>query len=234
MLNITICDDDLDVCIKIERAVKNFGKEQGIPISVSTFSDGEKLIKYLATNRNVNLIFLDILLQTQNGMEVAKHIRDVLKNQMVQIVYISNLKTLSPQVFECNPMDFLPKPIADEKILIEIKKCIELSKSSVRTFSYKKIGGEVYNRSLDEIIYFESLDRQMKIVCTSGGEYFYSRMKLIFDELKEHGFSYIHRSYIVNIKHITKCTREYVVMSNGDKLPVSKSMSKELKLSLIK
>ena len=95
-------------------------------------------------------------------------------------------------------------------------------------FQYK-VGSETYTISTSDIIYFRSMDRMIRIITTTGEDVFYSSLENVQKEVSRHRFILIHRSYLVNYKHVT--TRRYneVVMSNEDVIPISRSKRKELR-----
>jgi DNA-binding LytR/AlgR family response regulator len=80
-----------------------------------------------------------------------------------------------------------------------------------------------------DILYFESNNREVKIVTTEGEEIFYGKLNDVFKQVAKHHFMFIHKSYIINYFFVTKFTYEEVTMSNSEVLPISQSRRKSIR-----
>lgn len=49
------------------------------------------------------------------------------------------------------------------------------------------------------------------------------------ESLSEQSFFRIHKSYVVNLKHIRNIFKDTVTLENGEELPLSRHRSKELR-----
>ena len=56
------------------------------------FQNGLDYFKYLKNEHDFDLIFLDIEMSGPNGVEIGRHIRNVMKNNITQIVYITAIR----------------------------------------------------------------------------------------------------------------------------------------------
>ncbi|MBQ0139877.1 MAG: LytTR family transcriptional regulator DNA-binding domain-containing protein [Kurthia sp.] len=89
---------------------------------------------------------------------------------------------------------------------------------------------------IEEVLFFESLNK--KNWCYHQGSSYQTSltMKELASRLPEN-FIRIHRSYIINIRNISKITRDFasnlvVIMKNDEQLPVSQSYVAELRKAL--
>ena len=73
----------------------------------------------------------------------------------------------------------------------------------------------------EDIIYIESFGRKLIIHSKTGKTETYGKMSDIINELGDE-FYQIHRSYIVNMRKIANCSKNEVIVENGDKPAVSK------------
>lgn len=62
------------------------------------------------------MIFLDIMMPVKSGVEVGKIIRNDLKDNITQIVFISSENKYAMDLFEIRPMNFLIKPFDENDI----------------------------------------------------------------------------------------------------------------------
>ena len=118
MFRIAVCDDDEIICSEIERIILEYGSRD--EINVEVFLSGEEFCKFLSDGEMFDLVFLDIELKQINGIEVGRRIREELKNEIIQIVYISALDSYYRALFDVRPMHFLHKPLEPEKIIKDI------------------------------------------------------------------------------------------------------------------
>lgn len=173
MIYIAVCDDDKAVCSEIEDALLEYSKRHCMKISVDVFYSGESLLEHMEKGHNFNLLYLDIEMGSVNGVEVGRQLRKVYKNYSIEIVYISANDGYDRQLFEAQPLHFIAKPIDASVIIQDLELAIERGRRLGGFFKYKK-GYDTYKVPINEIIYFESLNRKIKMVTTKGEELFYS------------------------------------------------------------
>lgn len=225
MFRIAICDDEQVICSQLENIIMNYAAENNEKIDTQVFYSGEELSRFLEMEQSFDLIFLDIELKLINGIEVGKKIRDELDNQVLQIVYISGKDTYLRDMFEVRPMHFLQKPIDEADIIKDVRLAMKLMEKLGSVFIYKK-GHEIYRKPIKNILYFESNNREVKMVTRDGEEIFYGKLDDVFEQVAKYHFMYIHKSYIVNYFFVTKFRYEEVTMSNGEVLPISQARRK--------
>ena len=78
---------------------------------------------------------------------------------------------------------------------------------------------------IDNIILIEALDSYTRLILPDNVSYVTSRSLKDFDELlSDKGFYRIHKSYLINFRHILKIVKgvpSSVIMRNGTTVPVS-------------
>lgn len=233
MFRIAICDDQKNICFQIEGILLDYQKQISQKLQIDIFYSGEKLYDFMKKEDDIDLIFLDIELITTDGIIIGKKIREELDNQLTQIVYISGKQDYYKELFDVRPMHFLLKPIETEKVLKDVKLAMKLINKLGNIFRYKK-GNTIYKIQIKKILYFESVDRKIKIVHTEGEDYFYGKLYDVSIEVSKYQFMHIHQSYIVHYPHVTKFTYKEVKMSNGTALSISQAKRKEIRELQIK
>ncbi|MPW26374.1 response regulator [Alkalibaculum sp. M08DMB] len=228
MFRIAICDDEHVICSQIEKIILENQKYITQEIQIEIFYSGEKLCCFMENENDFDLIFLDIEMELLNGVEVGRKIREEMDNQITQIVYVSGKNSYYKDLFEVRPMHFLSKPIKADDIIKNIELGMKLSNKFGGVFSYKK-SYETYRIHIKNIIYFQSVDREIKIVSIKGEELFYGKLDDIFHQVEKYHFMNIHKSYIVNYDHIEKFKYNEVIMSNSIHLPISQLRRKEIR-----
>lgn len=72
MFTIAICDDDKSILDSIHKYIKEFASENNLSVSVDLFDSGRELLN---SSLKYNIIFLDIILQTENGIDIGTILR---------------------------------------------------------------------------------------------------------------------------------------------------------------
>lgn len=233
MYRVAICDDEQLICSQIENIVLQYATEIDEQIETQVFYSGEELCKFLVIGDGFDLIFLDIEMKMLNGIEVGRRIRGEMDNQTTQIVYVSGKDNYYRELFDVRPMHFLHKPIKEKEIIQDIRLAMKLSDKLSGFFTYKK--GHEFNRiEVKNILYFESNNREVRVVTTEGEETFYGKLSDVFKQVAKHHFLFIHKSYVINYFFVTKFKHDEVTMSNADVLPISQSRRKITKKMQIK
>lgn len=234
MINIAICDDDKFICSELESYIAAYAKKSLIDYRAEIFYSGEKLCEFLKENpSSIELLFLDIELAKMNGVEAGQFIRDTLKNETTQIVYVSGKNTYALELFKIRPFDFLIKPVSEEQIENLMAKYIELHQIQKKFFSFC-CGRNNRTISVENIYYFFSEGKKVNIMTSHGVLSYYGRLSDVTEQLDPEYFWPIHKSYIVNMHMTASFTKDHCIMVNSDILPVSKPYRQEIKQRIIK
>lgn len=236
MLMVAICDDDKNFTGELEALVSAQASYAGIAVEIDIFFDGLSLEKAIQYGYRYDLIFLDIKMEPEDGIETARFIRK--KDKSVLFIYISNYEQYMIELFEVEPFRFLLKPMNLDCFNRYFREaCIRIGENTV-CFEYK-FNKEIRKTSLRDIIYFESRNRVIHIFLSNGKEErFYRKLSDIEKELLDRNqrFLRIHQSYLVNYDYVRKVTFSSLVLELGDGteqiLQISKDRQKKIRTHL--
>ncbi|KPG72020.1 histidine kinase [Enterococcus sp. RIT-PI-f] len=226
MLSVYICEDNRKQREKIEQIVKKFIMIEALDMKLTLSSDDPKeILDYVQQHpENVGLYFLDIDLgHEMNGMMLASELREL--DDLGKIVFVTTHTEMSFLTFtyKIEAMDFIMKDQNDQ-LQEKVQSCIKTAyqryvndRSGKKKLFQVKIGDTQQSLSIDEIIAFEaSTSAHRIIVYTENSEIeFYDTMKNV--EKKLPNFYRSHKSYLININHVS-CLKKHervVEMSNG-------------------
>lgn len=224
---IAVCDDEQIICETMYNKLMDLSKSKSVIFEIDCFNSGEELCDEMKII-DYDLLFLDIELPKMNGVAVGQYIRETLKNENIQIAYISSKQEYAMDLFEMRPINFLVKPLSNEKIESLIDKFLKLNKIDAKVFKFK-VGRNYYKVSLSDILYFYSSGRKINIVTINKEYEFYGSLDDIYSELKNKKFLFVHKSFLVNFKHICKYQYEQLTMSDNKIIPVSQSRRKAVR-----
>ncbi|SER64330.1 LytTR family DNA-binding domain-containing protein [Psychrobacillus sp. OK032] len=193
-----------------------------------------------------DLVFLDIDLDGDNGLDLAKQL--LMLNPTPAIVFATAYDEYALQAFELNAIDYILKPFDEERIRQTLEKIIQIGKigtekttfsPSIKKASTDKIAVLVDERIVllenDSIIYLESFEGKCKIK-TMTDEYIVSDSLVVIEKkLQQTQFMRVHRSFIVNLDHIVEIHPWFnstynLVLKDKSKVPVSRTYIKEFKM----
>ncbi len=95
-------------------------KEEEIEI-VGSFLETTAAFSYLA-NHEVDLIFLDISLPGENGLEFAQRLRGSGKG--MKLVFVTSYKENAQAAFEVNAYDYIVKPVGQDRLHQTVRRVL--------------------------------------------------------------------------------------------------------------
>ena len=87
MLEIAICDDETLVTAQIEKMLEEVTEESVTKIEVDVFYDGSSLVEHIERGKRYDIIYLDIEMAKQNGIDAARNIRKMDKKVLIILDY---------------------------------------------------------------------------------------------------------------------------------------------------
>lgn len=213
MIKVGIIDDELlarkileDYCSKID----NF------ELVISTANPLE-FINFIQQNE-LDLIFLDIEMPELNGMEVLRSMINSPK-----VILTTAYSEYALESYNYGVIDYLLKPIKIERFLKAINR-VSTSKITPKETSNNeelqiKHDGILVNIPFYSILYIQSFGNYLKIF-TNERMYLISETLTNISTLLSSDFQRTHKSYIINLKRVTKATKTYLFIEKN-KVPVS-------------
>jgi DNA-binding LytR/AlgR family response regulator len=173
----------------------------------------------------VNILFLDIQMPGINGLEFIKSIPNP-----PTVIFTTAYRNFAVDAFEVNALDYLVKPIPFDRFVKAISKYFDLKGSEVSSgftetqIDYIILKSDKKNHKVlvNDIIFIESLDDYVKVHTLQGKLVCYTRLTAILELLSNHSnLVRVHRSFIVNTKHIKSFTH-YCVDIGDKQIPIGR------------
>ncbi len=223
MLRIAVCDDDETICTSLERYITNACKSNYIESEIDLFSSGKTIKNHLRNGSSYNILFLDIELADDTGISVSECIRNEIKDEATQIIYVSGKNEYDRQLFAFRPFSFIEKPFDQEIIKYNIDKYIRIYGDKIKNelFHYK-YGHDTFWININSILYFKSNRKIINIVTLNNTETFYGTISSIIEQIDSRGFFSPHKSYYVNYRYVKAFQSDLIIMVNGDRIPIAK------------
>ncbi|MDD3360799.1 MAG: LytTR family DNA-binding domain-containing protein [Hespellia sp.] len=229
-MRIAVCDDDIYFIKKIEKYIYLYSKSKKEPVLLSSYTTGFELMENCGHNQSIDVIFLDVLLGRENGVDIAKKIRE--NNSNVIIVFISSVEKYAVSGYDVNAFHYLLKPVTYSKFVSVVKSVEqELSKRKTDFFGDKTNLGMVLIRYY-ELCYIETYERNTIIHTTNGDYISYRTMKEHDRILNDVRFYRCHAAYIINMQYVYRVQGLSIFLKQGNEILISKNRKSKFMLAL--
>ena len=230
MLFIGICDDEQAFIKEIKECIINSLNKERIEYEIYVYTDPRQLLSEIKNGKvELNLLFLDILMADQNGVQIAEEIRN--EDYTFDIIFVTSSKDFLLEGYSVYPFHYLIKPIDFQTISEVLNKYIKLREPEKPIVLPTKSGEVILY--MKDIYYIEMLNRVI-YVYVDGAVYECSMtLKKILEYLKDKQFIRCHKSYIVNLQHVSKVSRARTILKNNHAVPVGRVYYSELMEALI-
>ncbi len=210
-MRIAICDDSQ----KEQKRMVNALRELYPTAEPECFSTGKELLRAAKEAPAFGVVFLDVYLTEENGMDIAKELMECSPETYVVFVTVSREHAVD--AFSLSAVHYLVKPV-DKEGLAEVFRRLETLRVKERTMITVSVGHESYAIYLDEICYVQSVSHAKEIYLTDGRKV---RVWMSLDELElklNHHFLKINRGTIVNMEQIYRIGSDSCVLQDGTNL----------------
>lgn len=181
-----------------------------------------------------DIVFLDIQLDDGSGFDVL----DRLKNSMpFEVIFTTGFTDYKERAMDYFAFYYLTKPIQEK----EIKRVLDMYEVKRSAFDMRKYTAfkdqlesknekiTIFNKDeyisirFSDIMYCEADGNYTHIYNSLGKSLLSSKnLKKIEDIIENKDFHRVHRSYLVNLKHIKQYTRDgIIIMSNNAEILIS-------------
>lgn len=193
-IKIAILDDVYSDLVEIQNSLNTVFNDA----EVSLFEQGTQLLDEIHKGEIFDLIFLDIYLKKESGIEVGKQIRN--ESIQTELVYISSSKEFGFEALELDALHYLLKPI-EEKKLLEVQQRFYRIKDKRTSIRLPQLNQEI---ALHMICYIESFHNDIEIHLISGSTIKVRDSLSNFMEHLDDNFLRINRGVIVNMEAVEK------------------------------
>lgn len=229
MYKIALCDDDTVFSLSFKTLLSQILHPEMISYELTLFSDTSSLIRDIKKNGQYHLIFLDILFESENGIDFAKLLREQKWN--TDIIFITSNPEYALESYDTAPLHYLMKPLEQAKLEQALNRF--LSKHTSHMLCLNKPGG-MLQLPVADILYFEIYGHEILIHKKGGGkETCTGTLKEVETLLPPITFVRPHRSYLVNIDSISEIVRYRIRLTSGAIIPVSKALYNSVQHTLI-
>lgn len=193
---IVLCDIDVKFCKNMESSIVSVMSAEKYDFDIQRYNNPKLLIlDYVNLRMDMDILFIDVILGDQSGLEVAGSLRDM--GFQGSIVFVTSSADYSLQCYSVYPLYYFLKPVNTDK-LREVLRKDYLSHVLSRPLQLKQNGDELLIRT-NEIVYCEMVSRKIQIVTENKTFSYSGTLKELENALSGLPFARCHKGYIVNL-----------------------------------
>ena len=236
-----IIDDERLARKELNNLLKNYPEIEIVDQAVNADDALEKIKK-----RNPDLIFLDIQMPGKTGFELLEDLDKVPK-----VIFTTAYDEFATRAFDVNALDYLLKPIQEERLKDTITKVLAVESSALseraqeETLEVKQslgVNDQVFVKDgercwficLKEIRLFESDGNYIKVYFNNFKPMIHKSLNALDEKLDERNFFRASRKYIINLSWIETIETWFnggllVQLKGGEKVEVSRRQAARFK-----
>ncbi len=229
MIKIAFCDDELPVLNEISVLLDKYRVERNQEIKYTAFHSPLDLLAVIERGTRFDILFLDVLMPGENGIDVATDIRNYDSN--VKIIFLTSSPEFAVQSYMVNAYFYQLKPICADsffRLMDSVLSECEKEKTSILILRCKSGITRIEPRRLE---YCEVIHRTLFIHLTNGKVLESTgSMDELSNQLAPFGcFLRPHRSYLINLDYVQTLSYRAITMSCLTEIPLPRGKYQEIK-----
>lgn len=236
-MKIAICDDRREdiLCLRTLIEESRYCPEN---VEICEYSNGQELLdNYL----KFDAVFLDMQMKGMDGKQTAEEIRK--RDPHVTLSFYSGFETPANLVLRSRPHSYLMKNSDRDEIIQDIDQILrELTEKEEIPKVVAIFDGSALILDLSDILFISINNKGTEIWLTgemaekilgplkkNQAMAVKSSVKITeyYQQLKDYGFIYANKSYIVNVRNVLRRETYSVTLKGGVELSISRSRKKE-------
>lgn len=232
-MRVVVCDDCIEDLQMIETLLEQYRKSVSDAIfSVEKYLDATVLYDKILAGVQADIYILDMIMSDRSGLDIGSLIRKADSNGV--IIYITSSDDYAMEAYGVHAARYLLKPVSEENFF-EAMNFARFNTGTRKEYLFPiKTKEGTLSVSYSRIEYIENYSRTLN-VCLDDGETIRSIFirKSFDEEIREiagdKSFLQVHKSFLINMKHVKKLEQSEIVMESGKKIPVSKTRAADVK-----
>lgn len=229
MIKIAFCDDDMEVLHQMNELLDRYRVERNEDITYAAFQSPFELLAEIEKGIRPDILFLDVVMPGQNGMDVAKEIRQYDTN--MKIIFLTSSPEFAVESYSVGAYFYQLKPIWEESFFRLMDAVLaECEKKKKNSLILRSKDG-ITRIDLQQLEYCEVLGRKLLFHLEDGAvlESAGSLDDLAGQLMQYSNFFRPHRSFLVNMEYIQNISSRSIKMVNDAEIPIPHGKCSEIK-----
>lgn len=221
VIKIGLCDDEEHAHEAVAKMILDYQKKRECSMEVIHYFSGGELLE---TEEALQILLLDIDMPQMDGIEAAFRLRE--QGKMCRIIMLTSKRERFKEAFKIGAYRFVTKPID----VAELEEALDDAWDTLLGYEQVelKYGTMICHFFQYQIDYLQACGDYVKIhvgekICEST-----RTLKSWKDELDSRLFIDCHKSYIVNLRSVSRAEKDKLLLNNGEKIPIARRRREEV------
>lgn len=225
-LYIAICDDNRDELELITSLVNKWQEERQSALRLKSYKNAMELLEDARNERFTHYI-LDIMMPGITGISAAEEIRSF--DTAAEIVFLTASPAFAYESYHVKALDYILKPIREEEIFALLDDAESRERSQKKGITLKT-NSSIVRLLFSQLEYVEVNQKHLYFNMSDGQVYEVFGALSDYEEilLSQPEFMQVHRSYIVNMLHVSDFSQSGLKTFTGSEIPISRLRYSEL------
>ena len=229
MIKVAFCDDDLSVLNQLNTLIDKYRVERNQDIVYADFNSPLELMAQIEKGLCLDVLFLDVVMPGENGIEVAREIRRYDTN--MKIIFLTSSAEFAVESYAVGACFYQLKPIWEESFFRLMDQVISECEKAQQYSLILRCKSGITRIDLNKLEYCEVIGRTLLfhmengVVLERNGS-----LDELLGYLKQYtNFIRPHRSFVINMEYIQNISYKAVVMECLSEIPIPRGKYTELK-----
>lgn len=208
-----IVDDELSS----QKVLQHFIAQTEVLELKQTCSNTQEAYKFLQLNKGIDLLFLDINMPQQSGLDFYKSLKHA-----PLVIFTTAYPQYAIEGFEVSATDYLLKPISYERFISAIGKVINSrSGNATGNFIILKENKTLHKVAFDDISFIEAFGDYVKVQLPDKTITTHSTFSNFISQLPSN-FIRTHKSFSINLNKMTQLSGNQITLDSY-KIPIGQT-----------
>lgn len=229
MIQLAFCDDDPAVLQQLQTLLDQYRVERNQQLEATVFHSPVELLAKIEHGARFDILFLDVLMPGENGINTATEIRSYDKN--VKIIFLTSSPEYAVQSYTVGAYFYQLKPIWAESFYRLMDSVLgAMEKAQTHSLILRCKSG-ITQIDLEKLEYCEVIHRTLFFHLSSGKVLeSIGNLDELYAQLEPYGsFLRPHRSYIINLDYVQKLSARAITMSCLTEIPLPRGKYNEVR-----
>ncbi|MBE6612572.1 MAG: response regulator transcription factor [Ruminococcaceae bacterium] len=229
MLKIAFCDDDREQLFLMQTYAEQYSITHSTELSCTLYDSPFELLAAMEQGERFDVLFLDVLMPGENGMDAAAEIRSL--DETVKIIFLTSSADFAVQSYTVGAFYYQLKPMEEAEFSKRMDAVVAVLDKERESSLILRCKNGITRVEARRLSYCEVIHRTLLIHLTSGQvlECIGSLDELCGRLADYNGFFRPHRSYLVNLEHVQSISYHGIVMLDGAEIPIPRGKYSEIK-----
>ena len=222
---IAVCDDEREILKQLSVYLGQIQKELGDEFVIFYYSSAADLVAMMP--RDIQIVLLDIGMSPMTGMEAARKLR--AEGLDFTLIFITSMVEYALEGYDVHAFAFLSKPVLYPSLYHQLKEAFQRidKEQSLKTVMVIDTNSGKETIDLSALVFAEVYQHETSFVFEHGRKTSMMPLAEVEKQTARYGFFRCHKSYVVNLKKISRIDFSTVTVTTGDAVPISKYRRKE-------